>query len=257
MPSPTSFPDLNALLAELVGGARAALGGGFVGAYLWGSFALGAGDAWSDVDFVVVAEEDPADERALQELHGRLFGRETPWAQHLEGSYVPRELLRRVDPARTPLLYLDNGARELVRDPHCNTAVMRWVLRGHGIALAGPPPAELVEPVPAEALHAEARETLRSLAEWLDEERDTFSRWAQPYAVLQACRCLWTLRHATVASKPRAGAWALDALEPRWGGLIRRALAERPEPWRRVGEQAEPRDVGDTVAFVDYALRLP
>lgn len=253
---PTEFADLNELLAELAAGARGALGPRFVGAYLWGSFALGAGDGWSDVDFLVATDGEPEDERALQELHARLFERETPWARHLEGSYVPRELLRRVDPARTPLLYLDNGARELVRDPHCNTAVTRWVLREHGIVLAGPEPRELVEPVPAEALRAEARERLRDFADWVRAE--PLSRWDQPYAVLSVCRFLWTLAHSSVASKPQAGAWAAEALAERWRPLIRRALADRPDPWRRVHEQADAATVAETIAFAqDGRLRLP
>jgi hypothetical protein len=257
LPLPTEFTDLNELLAELVAGARGALGGGFVGAYLWGSFALGAADEASDVDFVVVTEGEPEDERALQELHGRLFARETPWAQHLEGSYAPRALLRRVDTARTPLLYLNNGARRLVRDPHCNTAVMRWVLRERGIVLAGPPPRGLVDPVPEEALRAEARETLRAFAAWVHDEGAGFSRWDQPYAVLQVCRCLWTLAHGTVAAKPQAAAWALETLDPRWRPLIRGAVDDRPDPWRRVHEPADAAAVAETRAFAGEALRRP
>ncbi len=41
---------------DLVDGVRAALEDDFVGAYLVGSFALGAADEFSDVDFVVVTE---------------------------------------------------------------------------------------------------------------------------------------------------------------------------------------------------------
>jgi hypothetical protein len=42
--SPTPFPDLNAVLAELAERAAAILGTDFVGAYLQGSFAVGDAD---------------------------------------------------------------------------------------------------------------------------------------------------------------------------------------------------------------------
>jgi predicted nucleotidyltransferase len=97
---PTPFLDLNGVLDELVKGAQANLGENLVGAYLQGSFAVGDADVHSDVDFIVVTNDEVTAEQeaALQEVHRRLFALDVPWAQHLEGSYVTRELLRRVDP---------------------------------------------------------------------------------------------------------------------------------------------------------------
>lgn len=150
MDAPTRYPELNDVLRELVDGVRAILDANFVGAYLQGSFAVGDADRHSDVDFVVVTDGDPdqTEEAALQELHARLFTLDVPWAQHLEGSYVPKDLLRHADPARAKFLYLDNGAGELIRDNHCNTAVVRWSLREHGVVLAGPDPKLLIDAVP-------------------------------------------------------------------------------------------------------------
>jgi len=134
MAGPTIYAELNAVLRELVESAQAILGVSFCGAYLQGSFALGDADEESDFDFVIVTHDEVSDAQAagLQAMHERIFAGQTPWAQHLEGSYVPRERLRRVDPSRSPWLYLDNGATELIRDNHCNTAVVRWSLREHG-----------------------------------------------------------------------------------------------------------------------------
>lgn len=53
-------PELDAVLADLVGSARDILGDTFVGAYVQGSFALGAGDLTSDCDFVVATTTLPA-----------------------------------------------------------------------------------------------------------------------------------------------------------------------------------------------------
>src|SRR2546430_7175869 len=86
----TAFADLNRLLIELVDGVRDVLGDTFCGAYLQGSFAVGDADAHSDVDFIVVTRNDVAPEQQaeLQALHQRLYAFPTPWAQHLEGSYI-------------------------------------------------------------------------------------------------------------------------------------------------------------------------
>ena len=48
--------------------------------------------------------------------------------------------------------------------------------------------------------------------------------------------------------------WALGALDPGWASLIQRALDDRPEPWLRVHEPADPEVIDRTLAFVDYAL---
>jgi predicted nucleotidyltransferase len=256
--SATPYPDLNVVLDELVTGARTVLGDNFCGAYLVGSFALGDADEHSDVDFLVVTEEelDDVQVEALRELHRRLFGLDIDWAQHLEGSYVPRELLRRVDPSRTPLLYLDNGASELVFDDHCNTAVVRWTLREYGILLAGPEPKSLVEPVSAAQLRAEALATLPLYVEWAPEPTKAggMSRWKQPYLVLTFCRLLHTLESGRVASKREAAEWALTALDEEWAPLVRRALDDRPDPWLRVHQPADVGLAARTLAFADYAL---
>lgn len=166
---PTPYPELDAVLAELVAGARAILGDNFVGAYLQGSFAVGDADEHSDVDLLVVTRNtlSEREQEQLRWLHERLFALETPWAQHLEGSYVPEERLRHVDPARTAWFYFDNGATEPIWDGHDNTAVVRWSLRERGVVLAGPPPTTLVEPVSADTLRAEVTRDIVAFGDWL------------------------------------------------------------------------------------------
>jgi hypothetical protein len=118
MDDATRFTDLNRLLAEFVTGVQEVLGRNFYGAHLQGSFAVGDADKHSDVDFIIATNDEvaPEERRDLEALHQRLFALRTPWAQHLEGSYVPRRILRRPDPQRRPLLYLGNGATEFALD---------------------------------------------------------------------------------------------------------------------------------------------
>jgi aminoglycoside adenylyltransferase-like protein len=257
--APTPDPELNAVLHELVTGAQAILGDRFIAAYLQGSFAVGDWDAHSDVDFLIsIAHDVPAAVLpALQALHARVYHRDSAWAQHLEGSYFPRELLKRGDAARTPLLFLDNTSKELVRSVHDNTLVVRWVVREYGITLSGPAPDELIDPVSADALRQEVLATMRDWASDIFANRYRIdNRWAQPFAVLSYCRMLHTLQTGRIGSKPAGARWARGALESRWAGLIQRAWEDRPHPSVKVRQPAEPADIEETLAFIRYALAL-
>jgi hypothetical protein len=252
----TAYPELDAVLGELVAGARKVLADNFCGAYLHGSFATGDADEFSDVDFVIVTHDEPTPGQVegLQSLHRRLYALEPAWAQHLEGSYIPREHLRRMDWSHRAFLFLDNGASELVRDPHCNTAVVRWLLHEHGLVLAGPDPETLVDPITATDLQREALVRVREYADWA-HELSAMSRWEQPYLVLTFCRLLFTLATGRVAAKREAADWALGALDAEWVGLVRQALADRAVPWGRVSQPAERERAERTVAFAEYAAR--
>jgi hypothetical protein len=250
----TPFPELNAVLTELVTNVKTSLGDNLCGAYLHGSFALGDADAHSDVDFLIVTHEQVKDVQRsrLQAMHTDLHKLETQWAQHLEGAYVPKSDLRQVDPSHSPLLYLDSGASELTWANDFNTAVVRWSLREHGIVLDGPDPASLIDPVSAAQLRSEVR---AAMDEWTTKARAPFmNRWKQSFMVLSYCRMLHTLAIGRVTSKRQGGEWALHALHAEWAPLIQRALEDRPDPWVKIEQPAVPEDVERTFAFIDYAL---
>jgi predicted nucleotidyltransferase len=259
MNQPTPYPELNAVLTQLLEGTRGILNENFVGLYLNGSFALGGFDPDSDVDFIVVADTDvtAAQESALQTMHGRIYDQTTPWAQHLEGSYITKSVLKRPDPTRTLLLYLDNTARELVRSDHCNTLVVRWTMREHGISLAGPDPKTLIDPVVPDELRVEAAQIMDKWQLEINAEPQMLeNRWLQAYAVVTFCRMLYTVQNGTVASKPAAVQWAQDTLEGRWSGLIERAWAERPNPSLKSKQHANPDDARGTLEFIQYAITV-
>jgi hypothetical protein len=80
------------------------------------------------------------------------------------------------------------------------------------------------------------------------------NNWAWPFAVLMYCRMLHSLQTGRVGSKPAGAAWAHNALDGQWFGLIERAWAERPNPSLKVRQKAAPADVEHTLAFIRYAL---
>ena len=256
MNAPTRFRELNEVLRVFVAAVRDVLGENLCGVYLQGSLAVGDADEHSDVDFIVVTYGPlgPDDPAALQAVQKRVYAMPTTWAQHLEGSYITRDLLMTVDPGDTPLLYFDNGSTDIAWDDHCNTAVVRWSLREHGISLFGPDARELIDPVTPDHLRAEMAETLRKWDDLLADRSFDWSRRFQGLLVLSICRILHTLGCGRVTSKRQAGEWALGALDLEWHDLIQGALEDRPDPWVKVREQADPRLLVRSYAFLDYAL---
>jgi Domain of unknown function (DUF4111) len=282
------FNELRTVLVALRDSVRSVLGENLAAFYLQGSFAQGDGDVYSDVDFVAVTHDDVdnAVESALNAMHGRLHDRPETWAQHLEGSYAPVAVIRRPPgaadaprfarpdgwrdpaigggpPARGyPFLFLGNGSRTLVRSEHDNTNVVRWVLREHGIALHGPPAAEVIDPVEPGALAAEVRQAAASFANTLlSGETILEALHLQGFTVLFYCRVLQSLATGRIPSKPEAMRWALVELGPRWAPLIEDAWRRRSEYPRGRGAPAlhaalHPSDaaVAESLAFVRFAL---
>ena len=256
---PTSDCELNAVLHEFVTSIQAVLGENFIAAYLQGSFGVGDWDNDSDVDFLVAVEHAVADADlpALQALHSKIFNGPSAWATHLEGSYFPREVLKCDDPAKTKLLYLDNAHEQLEISDHDNSLVVRWVVREHGIPLAGPDAVTLIDPIPADALRGEVWQVMQ---EWASEivsgQWKMSNRWAQPFAVLSYCRMLHTLERGRIHSKLAGARWAENALDARWQDLIQCAWQARPNPGLKVSQAADAADIRDTLAFIAYALAL-
>jgi hypothetical protein len=254
---PTPYADLNTVLHELVAAAQQILDDNFLGACLHGSFAVGDFDPDSDCDFIVVIKEELSDAhvRALNSMHERIYGLDYTWAQHLEGSYFPKDLLRDYTQSGRPIWYLDHGQRSLERSAHDNTAVVRCQLHDHGIALAGPDPAALVDPIPVAALRHEIVERMRAFRQWaLAEHWHINNRFYQAYAVLNYCRMLHDLHTGTVGSKRAGAEWAKATLDPSWADLIDRAWSGRPNPALSVRQPADPQDLARTLEFIEYII---
>jgi hypothetical protein len=254
---PTPYSELNAVLQKLMAGIRGAIGDALVGAYLQGSFAVGGFDRHSDVDFIVVVDGELSASQvaALEAVHGRVYDLDCEWAKHLEGSYFPRDTLKRYDGRGSPLWYLEHGKRRLVRSDHCNTAVVRWVVREHGVVLAGPGPAEVVDPVPVPVLRGEIAATIRDWGDEILGEPERFrNRFYQSFIVLSYCRMLHDLQSGRIGSKRAGAEWAKVTLDASWSDLIDRAWGGRPDPSRSIRQPPDPVDFDRTLEFVRYAI---
>jgi len=221
------------------------LGDGLVAAWLIGSGALGGVSAvQSDVDVVAVCAA-PLPEEVEQALVARLGTLAMTWPlRGLEFVLYTRAAV--ADPALVPRweLNLTVGPRmdhHLSRDPA--TDPPHWfvldldILRGYGRTLAGPPPAEVVGPIPRRRVLEAVRESLR----WHGEHEANRSQ-----SVLNACRG-WRFTEAGVwSSKRDAGAWARSRSDD--PGLIDAALAVR------AGDRSRPLDPARVAAFTRRVL---
>jgi hypothetical protein len=250
---PTPYPAINAVLHALLSDVRTVLGNRFVGMVVHGSLASeDFAPRRSDVDFIVVTADRLPDEMlpALEAMHARITASGLEWATKLEGSYVPQQALRRYDPTRAhhPSLRVDGSFGV---DHHgIDWVIQCHVIREQGVALAGPAPETLIDPVHPHDLR---RAALGILREWwspqLKDHARLHSSEYQAYAVLTMCRALYTLQHGTVASKPVAARWAQEELGERWTALIERALA-----WPRGAQSDDMDEMDETLNLIRHTL---
>lgn len=226
---PTPYPDVNEILNLLLLRASAILGQQMVGMYLYGSLSSGDFDpASSDIDFVIVTESELAPEivSALEKMHTEIWASGLKWAAKLEGSYLPKSLIRCHNPSGPPCPTVNEGAF-FVDQRGSDWIIQRHVIRECGVVLSGPEPKTLIDPVSKDEIRQAVRGVLTEwwfpmLANpsWLAERGSEY----HAYAVISLCRALHALRHGVIVSKPVAAKWAQSQFDNQWSGLIETAL---------------------------------
>lgn len=221
---------IHQLIALLSSELPARLPANLAGLYLRGSLATGDfRPESSDIDLLAVTYQPVNDEQfgRLVDLHATIAESGHPFARRIEIAYIDRNNLRRFQPGqRFPTL----GQGEVLAwtEHHTNWILERWMVRDQGIALFGPMPMTLVDPIPADVLVAAVRDRLQDWAAWASNRADP--EWQLPrrhkfYVVETMCRGLHTLASGEIASKPQAVAWARQSLPEPWRGLVERSAA--------------------------------
>ncbi|MGI8856913.1 MAG: aminoglycoside adenylyltransferase domain-containing protein [Thermomicrobiales bacterium] len=257
-PQPTPFPDVNTVLCEFLTNMQTILEEHFLGMYLSGSLALGdfASDR-SDIDFVVVTDTALSDDlvSALRAMHNRFNASDSPWATEVEAAYIPRDALRRHNPADVRHPHIERGAEQTLEwdDLDSGWVVQRAILREHGVVVAGPDPHTLIDPVSPNILR---RAVVELMTNWWGTMRDDPTPLLrhhigyQAYAVLTMCRILYTLEFGAIVSKPVAARWAREIEGALWAPLIDRALV-----WRKGRRDVPPDgDVNATLDMIQFTL---
>jgi hypothetical protein len=252
---PTPYPKVNAILQELLEGIRNILGRRFIGMYLDGSLTSDDFDEDSDIDFVVVTDQDISGDLflALQAMHERIATVDSPYAVQLEGSYISQQGLRRYDPehALHPNIERGEGERLKMVDHGDWWIIHRYILRERGITIVGPSPQTLIDPVSPDDLRQAMLSILHGWAmQILNAPNKIDSRGYQSYVVLSLCRILYTLQFGDVVSKALAARWTKETVDRRWAPLIDRAWIGRHHPQ----EKAELEDINETLDFIRFTL---
>jgi hypothetical protein len=225
--------------------------------YLTGSLALGDFDPHtSDIDLVIVTGGALPEDRvaALRAMHARFDAGDSPWVGKVEAVYIPREALRRATPGAAAYPQVEQERGFFVDQFESGWLVQCYILREHGVALAGPDPHTLLDPLNPDAIR---RTVLPIPVIWLGlaYHDPAWLAWLrergnQAFVALTLCRLLYTLDTGGVASKPGAARWAREALGGRWAGLLARALTGQHDP-----AAISYSDLADTVALIAYTVR--
>jgi Domain of unknown function (DUF4111) len=242
-PGPDALPA--ACGREAAGLLGRLLGDDLVAAYLIGSGALGGvAPAVSDVDIVAVCATAPADDRRQAVIDGLATLAMTWPLRGLELVLYTREAV--ATPARRPRfeVNLNVGPRmpfHLSLDPADEPD--HWflldlsILRDHGRPLAGPPPREVVGPIPRRWLLEAVRDSLA----WHQANEPDLAQ-----SVLNASRGWRFAAEGVWSSKPDAAAWARARGDD--PATLDTALAIR------AGDRSRPLDPARAAAFQARAL---
>lgn len=261
------YQELDDVLRNFAENQRVTLKQNFVGMYLQGSLALGDFDLTSDVDFIIVTHDElSADQvKEVQTLHTGFFTQDNRWVKRLEYSFFSKQMLRvnsspyisgkRVDSPDRNLWYFDNGSPIIKMSDHCNTLVTRWTVREKGITMFGPNPTTLIDPISANELRQEIRDTLVGWGEELLTDPNPYrNRFYQSYLVLNFSRMLHNLHEGIVGSKLAGITWAKSHLDPLWIELIDYCWVERQDTTISVKQPAKQEIFEQSLRFVRYVV---
>jgi streptomycin 3"-adenylyltransferase len=205
-----------------------------LGIYLHGSATLGGLRPHSDIDVLAVAREPMTHAQRLELVEELLRVSGVDGRRHVELIVVAQDDVR---PWRYPptcdFLYGDWLREDFERgvtpgrEPSPDLAPLLTMVMLADAPLQGPPPAELLDPVPHEDLR---RAVVAGVPELMDElDSDTRN------VLLTLARIWTTLATGAIRSKDAAAEWALDRLPAEHRPVLARAravyLGEEEERW--------------------------
>jgi predicted nucleotidyltransferase len=223
----SGYPEVQALLPDLLSRMRAALGERLLGLYLYGSLVWGDFDlAVSDIDLLAVTAELPSAEEltALGRLHADFATERPAWRNRIEVQYASREYLATFRERRGPIAVISPGEPFHVVDAGDEWKINWYFVLAYGQTLAGPAPSAWIAPIGQAEFVAASRELALNWRERIGKTAG--SRPYQSYSILTLCRAWYTCATGRQSSKRQAAAWAAERL-PEHAPLIASALEWR------------------------------
>ncbi|MBZ0287510.1 MAG: DUF4111 domain-containing protein, partial [Anaerolineae bacterium] len=204
------------------------LPGFLTGLYIQGSIALGAfNPGQSDIDFIAVVNRRASqdDIAKLTEIHQKVATLYP--TMPLEGSYVQRGDMGKLEDAIEPAPYIHDGKLE-ASGYHDINRVTWWILKNRGITLLGTDAHDLDFTVDWDALSADALQNLNDYwARYTDHPMRIMwllSDFGIQWTVLGVLRQYYTFKVGGITSKIGAGEYALQHLPVEWHRIIQEAV---------------------------------
>jgi predicted nucleotidyltransferase len=252
---PKGLPELfQVMVAEF----PAILRGNVVGIYVWGSLTYDAFDErCSDVDFVAVTARD-LDEREFSELSEwfKIKGKHNRWVKRIDMRFViDGEFLDKA--SRCCGFYHHTG--KLVRHGSDGNPIIWMNIAQSGVTLWGKDAKVIAPNVTEQCLNDALLPELNYIMETLQANVGDRSNKAfiySAYAVLTACRILYTANNRTLVSKDQAYGWALETVPPMWHSTIRTGRENRLKNSGSTTAELE-RDAIGFVSFIADEVKRP
>jgi predicted nucleotidyltransferase len=251
LPDRTVSTDVETVIDAVTSRVMDVLGTSLLGLYVFGSLVAGDFDpAVSDVDLLAVLTKDPtvAVGASLGQMHADLASRYPRWKDRIEVVYISRTGLRAFRAGQHLMGVISPG------EPfHLIRATRDWVVnwyptRQQSRSLIGPAIETLIPEIPRE-------EYLQAVGQYLTEfmapVTEHSSLGSQAYAVLAACRALYTVKSGERPSKVQAAARATSDF-PQWRQVIEDALEWRRHQW----ETPTAETIDKAVAMVPRTQRF-
>lgn len=227
------------------------LGENLVGVYLWGSLTYDAFDeSCSDVDCVGVTRRD-IDDSEFSKLSEWFDDKKTKnrWTERLDMRFViHNEFLSKT--SRCCGFYHYTG--QLVRHGSDGNPFIWMNIAQSGITLWGADGKLIAPHVSNQCLNDALRLELNYLKGDLSSNAGDRSNKAfvhNAYAVLTACRILYSAHHGALVSKAVACKWAIDAIPLEWRPAVEVAKVDRLKSEGSTTPQTEH----DAMRFVEFA----
>jgi predicted nucleotidyltransferase len=239
---PENLPnDVQIILEEFLTKLVETLADSIEGIVLFGSLVAGGFDAGtSDLDLLVAgsADIDDATLESLRRMHDQLALAHPEWADRIDVAYISAAALKTFKEHDSPLVVISPGEpiHRTRTDPGW---IMNWhVAREVGVSLLGPTPHDLI----AATTEADFVAAVRTHMRWmLAKAESSDAPELRAYAIVTACRALYTCSTGAQASKEAAARWA-ERRYPQWSAAIRDA-----REWRKRAKSR--RSAGTTRIF--------
>jgi len=192
------------------------------GIILYGSLVAGDFDpGTSDLDLLVAVSVDIDDAtlESLRRMHGQLALAHSEWEDRVDVTYISAVALKTFKEHDSPVVVISPG-EPINRQRTDRGWIMNWhVAREVGVALIGPSANELI----AATTEADFVSAVRAHMRWmLAKAESSDAPELQAYAIVTACRALYTCSTGAQASKEAAALWA-ERRYPEWSAPIRDA----------------------------------